>query len=98
MTFNEYKSWLDGFSEGINGAPTKEQWEKIKSKLNEVVEHSTTIYHPGVPPVIAAPSQWLKPPYDIICGGGSGKITGFTPARMATEQEMAFIADTTFNN
>jgi hypothetical protein len=36
MTLNEFKSWLEGFSESIDEAPTKEQWDKIKSKLNQV--------------------------------------------------------------
>ena len=37
MTLNEFKHWLDGYSEGINDKPTKVQWKKIKDKLDEVV-------------------------------------------------------------
>ena len=36
MTLNEFKSWLDGFSEAIGEAPTPEQWVKVKAKVNEV--------------------------------------------------------------
>lgn len=36
MTFNEFKSWLDGFSEAIGDAPTPEQWAKVKAKVGEV--------------------------------------------------------------
>ena len=35
MTLNEFRAWLDGFSYGINGAPTREQWEIIQEKLKE---------------------------------------------------------------
>jgi len=36
MTFNEFKSWLEGFSEAIGDAPTPEQWAKVKAKMGEV--------------------------------------------------------------
>jgi len=36
MTFNEFKSWLDGFSEAIGDAPTPEQWAKVVEKLATV--------------------------------------------------------------
>jgi len=36
MTFSEFKSWLDGFSEAIGDAPTPEQWAKVKAKVGEV--------------------------------------------------------------
>ena len=36
MTLPEFKSWLDGFSEGMGETPTPEQWAKIKGKLAEV--------------------------------------------------------------
>jgi hypothetical protein len=37
MTIEEFKAWLEGFSESFpDGAPTKAQWEKIKQKINTV--------------------------------------------------------------
>lgn len=36
MTLNEFKCWLDGFSECIIDAPSKMQWEKILTKLDNV--------------------------------------------------------------
>lgn len=34
MDFKEFKAWVDGYMEGIEGkTPTKKQWEKIKEKL-----------------------------------------------------------------
>lgn len=36
MTIAEFKAWLDGFEAAMNGAPTEEQWAKIKAKLEAV--------------------------------------------------------------
>lgn len=44
MTVNEFKAWLEGYSENISDCPTPEQWKKIKEKLlnmrSEVVNNS----------------------------------------------------------
>lgn len=36
MTFREFKSWLDGFKEGVDDAPTPEQWAKILETVERV--------------------------------------------------------------
>lgn len=36
MTLNEFKAWLEGFEEAIDGAPDEKQWRKIKVKLSSV--------------------------------------------------------------
>lgn len=36
MTLNEFKAWLEGFSDAMGDAPTPEQWKKIKEKLARV--------------------------------------------------------------
>lgn len=36
MTLSEFKAWFEGFSEGINGAPTEAQFDKIKAKVAEI--------------------------------------------------------------
>lgn len=41
MTPNEFKAWLDGFSAAIIDAPTKEQWEIIKKKVENIREESS---------------------------------------------------------
>ena len=38
MTFNEFKHWMDGYSEGIEGSPTEKQWERIQAQIKEVCE------------------------------------------------------------
>ncbi|PJN93936.1 hypothetical protein CNY89_17465 [Amaricoccus sp. HAR-UPW-R2A-40] len=35
MTLNEFRAWFDGFSEALDGAPTAEQWAKVRAKLAE---------------------------------------------------------------
>ncbi len=47
MTFNEFKSWLDGFSEAIGDAPTPEQWAKVKAKVNEVANPLGNLQFPA---------------------------------------------------
>lgn len=37
MTPQEFKAWLEGFSEAIDEAPTPEQWAKIKAKAAKIV-------------------------------------------------------------
>lgn len=33
MTLSEFKAWFEGFSEGIDKAPTEKQFAKIKDKV-----------------------------------------------------------------
>lgn len=71
MTLNEFKAWLDGFSEAMGEAPTPEQWAKIKHKLGEVeawpVQVAPGLYqtrpgsHPGSA-VVTVPldTKWIS--------------------------------------
>ena len=44
MTFNEFKCWFEGFLEGEgNDPPNKRQWERIKEKIDKVVEYPVRI-------------------------------------------------------
>ncbi len=36
MTPNEFKAWFDGFTEALEGSPTKKQWDRIKSRVAEI--------------------------------------------------------------
>lgn len=36
MTLSEFKAWFEGFSEGIDTAPTAAQFAKIKAKVAEI--------------------------------------------------------------
>lgn len=36
MTLSEFKAWFEGFTEGIEGAPTAKQFVKIKAKVADI--------------------------------------------------------------
>lgn len=36
MTLTEFKAWFDGFSEAISDIPTKQQWDRIKTRVAEI--------------------------------------------------------------
>lgn len=42
MILNEFKAWLDGYCDGMCGAPNDTQWSKIKKRLAEVDGEVTT--------------------------------------------------------
>lgn len=43
MNIREFKAWLEGFEEAIEGAPTESQWKKLKEKLAQVGESDGSI-------------------------------------------------------
>lgn len=36
MTLSEFKAWFEGYTEGLETAPTKAQFERIKEKVAEI--------------------------------------------------------------
>lgn len=36
MTPSEFKAWFEGFCEGIDGAPSEEQFERIKERVEKI--------------------------------------------------------------
>jgi hypothetical protein len=60
MTLNEFKAWLDGFEEAmIDGYPTTDQWEKIRTKINEIKIHTGSLQATPLP--ITVPEDSLYP-------------------------------------
>ena len=43
MTLSEFKYWLEGFEEAIDGSPTAKQWKKIKQRMDEVKEAQSVV-------------------------------------------------------
>lgn len=43
MTLSEFKAWFEGFTEGMEGAPTADQFAKIKAKV-EKIDGAVTTY------------------------------------------------------
>lgn len=52
MTLQEFKSWLEGFSENIEGAPSTKQWERIQEQIQKVRAY---------PAVNPSPIEYLVP-------------------------------------
>lgn len=36
MTNNEFKAWFEGFCEGVHGAPSRYQWDKVIEKVAKI--------------------------------------------------------------
>lgn len=55
MTPQEFKAWFEGYSEGIEDAPSQRQWKRIKARVAEIdgITTTTTIfrerYYPSYP-------------------------------------------------
>ncbi|KAB2792588.1 hypothetical protein F9K96_05460 [Brucella anthropi] len=66
MTLNEFKAWLEGYSEAFtSGAPTAVQWEKIREKLDEV-KVSTASVSISDRPYPMKPHQWFDQRYQLL--------------------------------
>jgi hypothetical protein len=66
MKLIEFKAWLDGFNAAINGVPTKEQWELIKSKFDSLEPETVKITEViKVPEVIRESYPVPYPAYPI---------------------------------
>ena len=77
MTINEFKAWLDGYTENLKGTPTKAQWLRIKEKLEDVYEcppHFNPFWYP-VTPISPTPWRWYNEPcivpYETTDGTGT---------------------------
>ena len=64
MTLGEFKAWFEGFNESIDGAPTPEQFEKIKEKIDSVYEE------PYLRAPLTSPLPVVGPPFVV---GGTGE-------------------------
>ncbi len=41
MHMTEFKAWFEGFTEDMKGAPTKDQWAKIKKRVKKITPDYT---------------------------------------------------------
>lgn len=62
MTLNEFKHWLDGFSESITGAPTYEQWTKIKAKIDSLYMELNTGINKRSYDSVTIPAPYISEP------------------------------------
>lgn len=42
MTPSEFKAWFDGFTEALDGTPSKAQWARIKARVAEIDGRAVT--------------------------------------------------------
>src|SRR5262245_37913344 len=77
MTPQEFKAWFEGFTEAIDGTPTKAQWKRINERVAEIDGKPVTErvyvdrYLPTyIPPVYTAPTP-LTWPYRTVWSSGS---------------------------
>jgi hypothetical protein len=70
MTISEFKAWLEGFSEGIDGAPSPEQWARIQEKVRSL---HAFVDLPSLPqwPTYTSPAVVPLPYSPTTCGGAS---------------------------
>lgn len=70
MTLTEFKAWLDGFCENLpaGGAPTAEQFTKIRAKLATVTGDTVRFDPPPMTPV-----PWYDPSRPFLIGDRTGE-------------------------
>lgn len=76
MTLSEFKAWFEGFSEGVNGTPTPEQWGKIKARVEKIDGTQTSqhvFYHQYWPYRSPFRWEWNDPyaRYGLTSAGGT---------------------------
>lgn len=65
MTLSEFKAWFEGFTENIDGIPSKKQWARIRKRVNEISDTPTPFFV----------ERYLRPyyPYQsnwVLCDSG----------------------------
>ena len=76
MTLSEFKAWFEGFTESMEGAPTADQFAKIKAKVEKIDGAPVTypIYVERYWPMLGQPIRnWWGDP---IYAGNIGYATG----------------------
>lgn len=67
MTLSEFKAWFEGYTEGLDGAPTEKQFKRIKAKVAEITGAPITQtiwlerynhYWPHWNPIVGSPASW----------------------------------------
>ena len=77
MTLNEFKAWLEGYSEAFtSGAPTAVQWEKIREKLGEV---KIVKAEQSIAPLLPRPNSWPEQRYQLLDVRGKDRLDPISP-------------------
>ena len=87
MTLSEFKAWFEGYTEGLESAPTKAQFERIKEKVKEI--SGTPITYP------VYIDRYVQPRYWSASGAGS---VGSGAANMGSLQSWNSLAPGNFDS
>jgi len=80
MTLSEFKAWLEGyrhsFEGGYDGRPTKEQWDEIKARMEQIALIKPVVptphYVPSIKDVMPTPAKvWYGAGDDPKMMGGA---------------------------
>lgn len=76
MNIREFKAWLEGFEEAMEGKPTQAQWKKIKQKLSEIEDGQVKEYHyyRHLYPLTYTDYGWRQ--NQIYCGTAQTTVSG----------------------
>jgi len=79
VTLSEFKAWFEGFCEGIEGAPTEEQFAKIREKVADLRPEPVLPHLPLAPPPVY-PNMPIYPttPYIVPSTPGTGSPPYYT--------------------
>jgi hypothetical protein len=84
MTLSEFKAWFEGFTEGMDQAPTAKQWKRIQARVKEISGTPTSYpvfidryreYRPYWSGVVASPALPLYP-YQVTCNSSAVAVAG----------------------
>ncbi len=92
MTLSEFKAWFEGYTEGLESAPTKAQFERIKEKVKEISGEPVTerVFIDRYWSTISRP--WSPPMYTWLSAAGGGYV------HQTTSGSLSGIATAGFNS
>lgn len=83
MTLSEFKAWFEGYTEGLETAPTKAQFERIKEKVKEIdgAPITQTVFVNRYPDYYR--QYWGQPAWYGTAGYSAGSASGTNCAPVA---------------
>jgi hypothetical protein len=70
MNLSEFKHWFEGFTDNLDGVPSKKAWEKIRAKIGEIKDAPATSY----PVFIDRYRPYFYRDFYATWGGNSGGV------------------------